>query len=378
MKYNIKVIFRSNLFYVFITFFCLITLASILVYLIERGDNSSEYRNLWDSIWWALVTVFTVGYGDIKPITTGGRIVAILIMFTGISLLSLITATISSIFVARRIREDQGLGKIKLENHIVICGWYDKADEVLDMIFKLKTEEKTPVVILNQLQPHEISGIISRFPGREIKFVHGDITKIPSLEMTNIKRAKLVIILPNLISSDPQDADEKTILTTLNIKSTWPRVRVFACILDAENAPHVRRAKADQVFVKDQFSSFIIASQVYNPSMLEVLNNLLTFDSKNRIEIISIPSRFVGKPYKELFSYLVDKEAILPLGLITQKESISISEFLSADTSFLDAFIEKKLKQAGKKLEEEKREAVHLNPNGDYIVKKNEQVIILK
>jgi voltage-gated potassium channel len=57
-------------------------------------------------MWWAVVTVTTVGYGDIYPRTVGGRIVAMLLMLVGIGFISVLTATIASLFV-KTDREDE-------------------------------------------------------------------------------------------------------------------------------------------------------------------------------------------------------------------------------------------------------------------------------
>ncbi|HKG10445.1 MAG TPA: potassium channel family protein, partial [Gaiellaceae bacterium] len=59
----------------------------------------TEFGTLWDGVWWAVVTVTTVGYGDLTPHTVGGRVVGIALMFVGISFLSLLTAAIASRFV---------------------------------------------------------------------------------------------------------------------------------------------------------------------------------------------------------------------------------------------------------------------------------------
>lgn len=59
-------------------------------------DLNPNVHGFWDSFWWAMTTVATVGYGDIYPITTGGRIVAILLMLTGIGTLGLYTAAIAA------------------------------------------------------------------------------------------------------------------------------------------------------------------------------------------------------------------------------------------------------------------------------------------
>jgi len=61
--------------------------------------SEPEVRNLGDGIWWALVTITTVGYGDITPLTTIGRVVASSLMFLGLGLIATITAIVSAKFI---------------------------------------------------------------------------------------------------------------------------------------------------------------------------------------------------------------------------------------------------------------------------------------
>jgi voltage-gated potassium channel len=62
-------------------------------------------NNLWDGIWWAVVTVTTVGYGDLSPVTTEGRITAIVVMFVGIGFVAFLTAFIADRFIRRETAE---------------------------------------------------------------------------------------------------------------------------------------------------------------------------------------------------------------------------------------------------------------------------------
>jgi voltage-gated potassium channel len=75
--------------------------AGILVTIVDR----EEYSSIGSGLWWAVQTVTTVGYGDNVPTTLGGRLVAVLVMLLGISFLTVITAAITSTFVARSGRE---------------------------------------------------------------------------------------------------------------------------------------------------------------------------------------------------------------------------------------------------------------------------------
>jgi voltage-gated potassium channel len=70
--------------------------------------DSKDVNSYWDGLWWAIVTVTTVGYGDIYPTTTEGRIVGIVLMIVGISFFALLTATIAATFVHHDEQEDIG------------------------------------------------------------------------------------------------------------------------------------------------------------------------------------------------------------------------------------------------------------------------------
>ena len=65
----------------------------------QAAVSSGEFTTLWDGIWWAVVTVTTVGYGDLYPETVQGRLIGMALMFVGIGFLSLLTAAVASRFV---------------------------------------------------------------------------------------------------------------------------------------------------------------------------------------------------------------------------------------------------------------------------------------
>jgi voltage-gated potassium channel Kch len=77
--------------------------AGVLISLID----SSEYPNVWIGMWWALQTVTTVGYGDVAPTHFTGRLVGAVVMLEGIAFVAIITAVITSSFVARATREKE-------------------------------------------------------------------------------------------------------------------------------------------------------------------------------------------------------------------------------------------------------------------------------
>src|ERR1700730_17352220 len=78
--------------------------------LVERLVDPKSFHSIWLGIWWAVQTVTTVGYGDIVPGSTAGKVIATVLMLGGLSLLAVVTATITSGFVARQQAKDREEG----------------------------------------------------------------------------------------------------------------------------------------------------------------------------------------------------------------------------------------------------------------------------
>jgi voltage-gated potassium channel len=84
----------------------------------ESFVDAEDFPTIWDGIWWSVVTVTTVGYGDVYPRSVDGRIIAMLVMFVGIGFLSVLTATIASSFIQTDTHSDElkeSLARIEAE-----------------------------------------------------------------------------------------------------------------------------------------------------------------------------------------------------------------------------------------------------------------------
>ena len=264
-----------------------------------------------------------------------------------------------------------------IENHIVVCGWNDRAESIIETTFLL-SNLPPKMILINELPEEQINSILDKFRKYKVKFVRGDYTRQAALERANVQNADAVILLPNLAQSDIADVDEKTILATLSIRSIAAKVKIIAFIMNLDNESHIKRAKVDEVFISDQFADYFIASHVIYPGLSNVLSQLLNPNTENLITLNPIPSKFKGKKIKELTEYYKNHHHFILLGVLEEVESVGLTDFLSSDTSQLDAFIERKLKEAGRTLGEESKVIVNLNPDEDYVIRENEKAIILK
>ena len=96
------------------TIFCLLVasgvaviVGTVIMYNLESGAENSKMTTILDALWWCVATVTTVGYGDVVPVTSLGRIVALVYMFFGISLVATLLAVISNSFYKKRIEKGE-------------------------------------------------------------------------------------------------------------------------------------------------------------------------------------------------------------------------------------------------------------------------------
>ncbi len=373
MRHWFRLLIRNSFFQVGLGIFLVMILGGLVLRMLEIGKITEGEAPFW----WAIVTMTTVGYGDFAPKTPEGRMFAVLVMFAGISLTAMFTAIISSIFVAKRIREEKGLEKVNIKNHIILCGWNRNADKIIDSIQYLAEAPRKNIVLINDLDEEEIARLKTRYRKIRLHFVVGDFTSEQVLEKANLEAAETVIIIPSDINDSIQNPDDKTIRAALTIKGLEPNIRLIAYLHDRENLTHIKRANADEVVISDDFGAYMLASHVMNPGIPQTVNRLLDNVSKNRFKRVDIPSEFIGKPFDNLFNHFRKKNNSILVGIFSEEENLGIGEILSADTLALDAFIERKLKEGGISLKEESKISLEINPGSNYRIKDGNRAIII-
>ena len=122
-----------------------IVIATVLVVvgagvLIRLIDNE-EYPDVWIGMWWALQTVTTVGYGDVTPSHFGGRLVGAVVMLEGTAFIAIVTAVITSTFVARATRESEAARKEdQLSDRELVEKRFDEVERKLDLLVTARTD----------------------------------------------------------------------------------------------------------------------------------------------------------------------------------------------------------------------------------------------
>ena len=116
---------HHGLFRVLIAATGILFLGAWLVLLFEENAKGSNIHDYPDAVWWAIVTVTTVGYGDRYPVTAGGRAVAAVLMLVGIGLIGVLTATVASVFMQEHTdanRDEIQKGHLDLGQQLSVIG----------------------------------------------------------------------------------------------------------------------------------------------------------------------------------------------------------------------------------------------------------------
>lgn len=370
---------RERVFGILWVFLVVLMASSIGIYIFEGRNPRTEIRGFGDALWWSVVTVATVGYGDVVPRTTGGKIIAVATIFGGVGLLSIITATIASIFVERKMREERGLEAVKLKGHVVMCGWNPWAEETVEALLHEAGPGRLKLVLANELTPEEVEEIRQRYEGAEIEFVRGNFVYENVLKRANVQAALAAIVVPDTSGGRSLErADERTILATLAIKSLAPQTRTCAELLESSNRPHLERAKIDEVIVRGERTGLLLAGAALCPGLTEVLDEILSVGSQHGLFRVEIPEGFIGRPVKDLREYLTGEYGGILLALVKEPPSFHLTDLLSHDMTAIDEFIKRKFQEAQMPLVMKgKRHQTRMNPQDHETVERGEAAFVM-
>lgn len=265
-------------------------LGGISLFLVERNYND-EINRIGDGLWWALVTITTVGFGDITPITTVGRFIGGAMMIGGLFTLALFAGIVghSLLNAVLSIREEQ-FRMSGYVNHIVVCGYEMGSGMLLDVLSgEINTEEQRIVLF----------GPYQRPPGLppEFLWVEGDPTKESELDKARITHASTVIVTGSR-RVVPQQADATTILTVFTIRSALRKnpvaakrrkpIRIIAEVLDSENVQHARTAGSDEVIETRRVGYSLLAHAVVYPGVADATSRMV-FDGNQNLYVGLLP-----------------------------------------------------------------------------------------
>lgn len=299
-KRIIQALNRQMILKVLLAIFAVMLLGGLGLTLFEKEMTFAN------ALWWAIVTVTTVGYGDISPATPGGRLVGISVMMTGIGLLGTLTASIASLLVERQFLENRGMKATNVSDHLIICGWNFRGPRIVEDFRQDPKSRGMPIVVIADLPEKPLDE-------ENFHFIRGDVST-ENLEKAAIGAARVVIVL----SDDKLDAysrDAKTILNTLAIESANPDVYTCVELMDEANVGHCRRAKADEIIVVGELSTNLLVQAALDHGMTRMISELVSNRYGEDLYKIEVPRAMIGKTFYDALCELKATHGILCVGV---------------------------------------------------------------
>ena len=182
----------------------------------------------FESFYWLVTTATTVGYGDITPNTTEGKILALIVMVLGVSLLGFLLSQLTRSIVESNIGRFFGLNKIKKSIDYIVCGW----NELSKSAFEEINDYKKSVIIISKNRP-DLSF------SKNVQYMSGDPKDKTILENANVMKAKNILLCMN--------NDSEILLAIHIIRELNPWINITAKLNDPDHIPMAESAGADQV-----------------------------------------------------------------------------------------------------------------------------------
>ncbi|WP_040559771.1 potassium channel protein [Kordia algicida OT-1] len=228
-----------------------------------------------DAVYMTVITVTTVGYGEVEPLGEIGRIFTVFLIIISVFVfayaISVITEYILSRSTLRNIIQRKTLKKIRrMENHIIICGFGRNGREASE---KLGAHDQEFVII------EKDRDVIERYENSDIPFVEGNASEDEVLEKAGIHQAKC------LITALPSDADN--LFVVLSARQINNKLLIISRASQESSYKKLKLAGADNVIMPDKIGGEHMASLVVVPDLVEFIDNL-SISGKNTTNVEEI------------------------------------------------------------------------------------------
>lgn len=373
---KLNLLFQSITFKLLFYLVLIVFIATIFIYAIEEQNKS--FSSFFDAFWYIIVTLTTVGYGDIVPKTIGGRWIGIFTIISGVALVALATGQLASILIEVQLKKGRGLMKLKkIQNHLIICGWKSDFISFLHDLLKNNPDiEPDDIVLVNNESQELMQTVLADPELSKINYIHGEYFDDNILRRAKINSAKKIIVLADDTGRySPSEIDSKTVMTVLTVEAINKSIYISAELFDPKFQKYLERSHCDEIILSKEFSKKLIINSARGSGFSHIIEELLSPKKGTQLLTINFPDKFISKTYRELYEYFKTKGELL-IGLLEYTGNF----YLRKKEAILEAQKTPDISKLVGNLKDIKKlrgnEPV-LNPEEDYIIKKYSKAIIL-
>ena len=290
------------------SFMLFLIVLSLLFFLAEVKNSNSSVDSFGDALWYLIVTLTSVGYGDITPTTSTGRIIGSVLVLLSMVVLGVFISSISS-NVYKMIEEKKlGLRGTNFENHIICIGWNEFSRMV---IFEVLEANRKVAIITDQKS--DIDFIYSEFGRENIFVLYADYHNFDIISKVNPHKASDAFLSFN--------DDTETLIYVINFRKKYPEPNVVVTISNHKLRETFITAGVRHVVARNEIASKLVASYVFEPDVAELNIDLLSSasddeDFDNQQYIVTEKNPYLNKNYDDAYVALKMKYNIVLLGIV--------------------------------------------------------------
>jgi len=273
-----------------------------------------------DALWWAIVTMATVGFGDYTPKTWEGRVyVGFPTIILGVSILMYTLSYLASSILESRIRERRGMKQISFTDHILICR-FNSLGNMVKLISEIRRDSATresAIVVIDA----EIDELPDELQAQGVHFVKGDASREQTLEQANFRNARSIII--PAWEKDLANSDHKNLAIVLTVERLRSKSYTVVECVNPENEIFFNRAGCDSVVSMASLTSQMMVQELLDPGVHSVVSELTTTTYGKQIFIVHLKRKL--DTYARVREYF-SRRGMVVLGLRRGKENLFIPD----------------------------------------------------
>jgi voltage-gated potassium channel len=260
----------------------------------------STFPTIFDGVWWAVVTVFTVGYGDYVPKSFHGKMIATALILLGTGLGSYYMISFATELISRQYANQKGQAAVSIKNHLIVVGWNERVKLFIHQ-YQILDSNKSIVLIDESLPalPADYSNIF---------FVKGCPHHDETMTKANIRHAHEILITADQEKNE-SDADIQSILTALTAKGLNPEIHCAVEILTLHQVENAKRAGADEVVQVNKLASYALLSSILFPSAADT--SLYNQIAATKVQLLPLQESQSGVLFRTYSQTLLDKDMLL-------------------------------------------------------------------